>query len=349
MSGSNPNSNNSEVSATSTSLEELDFDQPLGAEANDRCPICYDEVSHPVLLGCSHIYCTACIRHYLTSASDTKAFPLVCMGDEDQCRVAIPIPIIQKFLLPQQFNQLITIAFTTYLDRHPQEFRYCPTPDCHQIYRCNVDTALKCPSCFAAVCSVCHEEAHDGMTCAQRKLHNEAAHDRMNETWASARGVKKCPSCQVWIEKIEGCNHMECRCGAHICWKCMGVFSANAIYPHLQDIHGGAFEHDIEGDRDDVRPVPIFEPHQEINQPQRARALRYAELLAQHEVEQRLQLERRRLREALIRREEDRRRQMAEEARRREEYQRQLDIRQDHLRQEAERRRREKGGICIIM
>lgn len=32
---------------------------------------------------------------------------------------------------------------------------------------------------------------------------------------------------------------MSCRCGAHICWKCMRVFSANAIYPHMGAEHGG--------------------------------------------------------------------------------------------------------------
>lgn len=324
------------------SLEELDFDQPLGTEMGHVCPICYDQVSHPLLLGCGHMYCTACIRHYLTSAFDTKSFPLVCMGDEDKCRLPIPIPIIQKFLLPQQFNQLINVAFTTYLDRHPQTFRYCPTPDCIQIYRCNVDTALKCPSCFATVCSACHEEAHDGMTCAERKLHNDPTEqDRLNETWAAASGVKKCPSCDVWIEKIEGCNHMSCKCGAHICWKCMGVFPRDAIYKHLQDTHGGIFEYD-EAEDPVPPPVAAVQAQQEIN---RLRALRHAQLLAQQQAEQRQQ----ELREALARREAERRRQMAEEAVRRAEYQMHLDVRQEQLRQEAERRRQEKGGFCVIM
>jgi IBR domain, a half RING-finger domain/RING-type zinc-finger len=333
------------------SLEELDFDQPLRTEAGHVCPICYDEVSHPVLLGCGHMYCTACIRHYLTAAADTKSFPLACMGDEDKCRVTIPIPIIQKFLVPQQFNQLINVAFTTYLDHHPQNFRYCPTPDCDQIYRCNVDTALKCPSCFVTVCSACHEEAHDGMTCAERKLHNDPAEqDRLNETWASARGVKKCPSCQVWIEKTEGCNHMTCNCGAHICWKCMGVFPKDDIYQHLREMHGGIFEHDEVEDPDDGRPIPVLQAQQQADQ---LRALRYAELFAQREAERRLQQQRELREEALVRQEAERRRRraeiLAEEARRREEYQRQLDIRQEQLRREAERRRQERGRFCVIM
>ena len=333
------------------SLEEFDFDQPLGSESN-MCPICYDEVSHPVLLGCGHVYCMACFRHYLTSASDTKGFPLVCMGDEDKCRVEIPIPVILKFLLPQQFNQLIKVAFTTYLDHHPQDFRYCPTPDCNQVYRCNVDMTLKCPSCFASVCSSCHEESHDGMTCAERKLHiDPAAQERLNEAWASENGAKKCPTCQVWIEKTEGCNHMTCVCGAHICWKCMGIFSKDTdVYDHLRTVHGGIFE-EVEDPDEAPHPIPAFRPIQGFQMQQqieRARALN-AELRVAHQEAERRQEQQRELREALARREADRRRQMVEEARRRIEYQRQLDLRQEQLRLEAERRRREKGGFCAIM
>jgi hypothetical protein len=330
------------------SLEELDFDQPLGTEFHEMCPICYDEVSHPVQLGCGHVCCTVCFRHYLTSASDTKGFPLVCMGDEDKCRVEIPIPTIQKFLLPQQFNQLIKVAFTTYLDRHPQDFRYCPTPDCNQIYRCNVDAALKCPSCFVSVCSACHEEAHDGMTCAERKLHNDpAAQDRLNETWASENGAKRCPACQVWIQKTDGCNHMTCNCGAHICWKCMRVFASDTVYNHLTTVHGGIYEQDgVEaGEAEDPQYNPQFRPVPELQAQQQIGA---EFLVAQWEAGRRLE-QQRELREALARREAERRRQMAEAAQRRAEYQRHLDLRQEQLRLEAERRRRDRGGFCVVM
>ncbi|KAG6886512.1 hypothetical protein C0995_007299 [Termitomyces sp. Mi166 len=129
------------------SLNDLD----LGSfdPANDMCPICYDGVSNPLVLGCKHVYCTPCIRHYITSASEAKIFPLTCMGNEAKCKVPISIPVIQRFLSPQQFEDLINVAFSTYLDQHPREFRYCTTPDCTQIYRANTKALLKCPSCFA--------------------------------------------------------------------------------------------------------------------------------------------------------------------------------------------------------
>ena len=226
------------------SLTNFSLDQNYAVDEDDICPICYDTVSHPESLGCGHTYCTACLQHYLTSAPDTKKFPLVCMGNEATCDIPISIPIIKKFLTEQRFNHLIEVAFLSYLDKHPQELKYCTTPDCSQIYQSNSTKAvLQCPSCFSTICPSCHEEAHEGMTCDERKLHsNSAEQERLTNEWASMNGVKKCPTCSVWLEKTEGCNHMECKCGAHICWRCMGVFTAGTIYAHMETDHGGIYD-----------------------------------------------------------------------------------------------------------
>jgi len=78
------------------------------------------------------------------------------------------------------------------------------------------------------------------MTCAERKIQNDPAEqERLNDEFARQHGIKKCPQCKVWIEKTEGCNHMSCKCGAHICWVCMGIFTPDTIYNHMNMAHGG--------------------------------------------------------------------------------------------------------------
>ncbi|KZP02785.1 hypothetical protein FIBSPDRAFT_699679, partial [Athelia psychrophila] len=216
---------------------------PRTSDAGDaRCPICYDAVTLPIKLGCGHAYCSACIRHLLTSAS---TFPLVCMGDEDTCHTPIPIPLVQRFLPIQQFTNLLETAFFTHIDHHSQDFKYCTTPDCKQVYRCTTSdtmTIMHCPSCLSSVCSACHEEGHEGMTCAERKLNNDPEEqERLSDELATQSGFKKCPQCAVWIEKTEGSNHIACKCGAHICWVCMRIFTANSVYPHMRTVHGGFF------------------------------------------------------------------------------------------------------------
>jgi len=220
---------------------------PNTAVTETTCPICTDEASNPEELICGHTYCSGCLKHFLTSAVDSKTFPMVCIANDATCNVPISIPFIKRFLPAQVFHGLVEAAFLHYLEQHSQELKYCTTPDCKQIYRHRTDVAiLKCPSCFSTICPACDEEAHEGMTCAERKLHsNPAEQERLNEVLAAKNGYKKCPQCKVWIEKTEGCNHMSCKCGAHICWRCMGVFSAGEIYNHMGTAHGGYFDNEL--------------------------------------------------------------------------------------------------------
>ncbi|PBK92812.1 hypothetical protein ARMGADRAFT_1063065 [Armillaria gallica] len=222
------------------------------APGTHTCPICYDDVSTPFQLVCEHIYCTGCIRHFLTSAAETGIFPLVCMGNESKCGRPISIPVIQKFLPETVFNHLLETVFMTHIDKRPQEFRYCKTPDCTQIYRkSEAVSVLRCPSCFSEICSSCGEDSHERMSCEDARIHNNPAEqERMRDIWLSQqRGIKKCPACSRLLEKTEGCNHMTCPCGAHICWRCMGVFGADNIYDHMGTVHGGIYA-------DEPDPVP---------------------------------------------------------------------------------------------
>ncbi|KAF4599801.1 hypothetical protein EYR40_006903 [Pleurotus pulmonarius] len=185
---------------------------PIAASipAEQTCPVCYDRVSNPLVLGCKHVYCTPCMRHLLTSAEESDKFPLTCVGEG--CRELIPIPVVQRFLTPASFARLLEVAFTFHVTTNPRTLKYCRTPDCVQIYRATedrarTDCAVQCPSCFSVICSACHEDGHEGVTCADAKLLRD--HDDMSEAWI--RQAKKCPNCQAPIEKSGGCNHMSCR------------------------------------------------------------------------------------------------------------------------------------------
>ena len=69
--------------------------------------------------------------------------------------------------------------------------------------------------------------------------------------WKKNNNVKDCPKCGNSIEKSGGCNHMLCKCGAHICWICLKVFPDDSdTYNHLGADHGGAYDrgHFVEDD-----------------------------------------------------------------------------------------------------
>ncbi|KAL4268947.1 Linear Ubiquitination-Associated E3 Ligase [Pleurotus pulmonarius] len=181
-----------------------------------------------------------CMHHLLTSTEEADKFPLTCVGEEGRCGMPIPIPVVQRFLTPADFAHLLEVAFTSYVTKHPRSLKYCKTPDCTQIYRASkarpgTNCAIKCPSCFSSICSSCHEDDHEGMSC--RDVRVAKNNERLSEAWVQR--LKRCPRCQVPIEKSGGCNHISCRCGAHVCWKCMGVFNADVIYEHMNAVHGG--------------------------------------------------------------------------------------------------------------
>ncbi|KAH6874330.1 hypothetical protein BKA70DRAFT_1350485 [Coprinopsis sp. MPI-PUGE-AT-0042] len=242
----------------------------------DTCPICYDEVSSPDTLSCGHSYCEGCLRHYLTSAADSKTFPLVCMGEEATCGQPVAIPIIQRYLTVSRVNRLIDAAFLAYLEQNPRTFKYCPTPDCSQIYRCdNTKDSHQCPSCFFKICGRCDEEAHEGMRCEEARIQrNPAEQERLNDEWAqqiTRRNVQR-----------EGCNHITCRCGAHICWRCLGVFTPQTIYNHMHTAHGGIYE---------PEPAAPAAPRPAVGTADNAQRLRAAQEEADLRYAQRLQAE----------------------------------------------------------
>ncbi|KAK0185220.1 hypothetical protein F5146DRAFT_199091 [Armillaria mellea] len=255
------------------------------APGNHTCPVCYDEASAPFQLVCRHVYCTACIRHFLTSAAETGIFPLACMGNDATCGTLISIPVIQKFLPQNSFDHLLETVFTSYVDKQPQVFGHCRTPDCAQIYRKSKSPSpLLCPSCFSEICSSCGEDSHVGMGCEEAQIFNNTTEqERLSEAWIMQQpGIRKCPTCSRLLEKTAGCNHMRCPCGAHICWQCMGIFSSNEIYNHMSTQHGGIHTADPIPNANPNNNVPV-DPFQGVDYREQARLLRVLEVRRQQE------------------------------------------------------------------
>ncbi|KAI0674449.1 hypothetical protein C8Q78DRAFT_1014821 [Trametes maxima] len=222
------------------------------------CPVCFDQVSQPIILGCGHSWCKTCLTGYLISSVDNKSFPLTCLADGARCPHRISLSIAQRLLSVEDFDAVVKAAFVAYVQERPKEFHYCPTPDCPQVYRAVVPddkgkgkgkgkgkdkgvpgapSALQCPSCLVRICAHCNTEYHETMSCQDRNPQDEA----LFETWKMGHDVKNCPSCNVPIERTAGCNHMTCAsCKIHICWACLETFETSGeVYGHMRSIHGG--------------------------------------------------------------------------------------------------------------
>ncbi|TDL23774.1 hypothetical protein BD410DRAFT_768427 [Rickenella mellea] len=212
------------------------------------CPVCFCEPDAPLKLHCGHSYCSECLKHLLHAASDTNNFPVTCVALEGKCGQALPLQIFRDFLSPDAERHLYKSAFNSYIHQRPQEYRYCPTPDCQTIYRPGREgTALRCPGCLNRICPACNVEFHDGLTCHDQKYESSAEKEEFLQ-WKAANGVRPCPKCGADLEKNGGCNHIKCaNCRTHMCWVCMETFSeGGGVYTHMNKMHGG-IGIDIEG------------------------------------------------------------------------------------------------------
>lgn len=208
------------------------------SHGEDMCPVCFGDAVSPIRLQCGHSWCKSCFANYLLASIDNKAFPLRCLGNEAKCSQTISVTAARQVLSADDFDAVADAAFHSYIYARPDEFHYCPTPNCPQIYRTAPQgTILQCPACLARICPSCHTVSHDGISCEDRDIDG----DKQFKEWMDNHDVKTCPGCKASIEKIAGCNHMTCaRCQTHICWECSQTFpKGEGIYQHMRAEHGG--------------------------------------------------------------------------------------------------------------
>ena len=214
-----------------------------GANSLPECPVCLCEIELSDLTRleyCGHAYCQPCLKLHFQSALRDKQFPMLCCVDD--CNK----PIVQKDIRQQigkgvvDMKQLALATVSSFVGKNKETYRYCITPDCEMVYRVSDDGRMfQCGDCDVRVCTSCHIQYHDGLTCAmyQSAKTGEGSVDMWIKESPTTR--KGCPSCKIGIEKIDGCNHMTCTaCKAHICWVCLAFFSSGReCYGHLQEKH----------------------------------------------------------------------------------------------------------------
>jgi len=86
---------------------------------------------------------------------------------------------------------------------------------------------LVCKENQHAFCNLCRKYAHGDSDCG-KKLEEEYA-----KIAKKSKHIRKCPRCDFYIEKNEGCNHMTCynrECNFQFCWICMGEYTSNTHY-----------------------------------------------------------------------------------------------------------------------
>lgn len=206
------------------------------------CPICLcpvEEADIYRLEYCGHAYCKVCVTSQVQSAVTDRKFPVICAAEDCKKPFVIRDINLQIKMGKVKKKELLDAAVACLVMRKNESFRFCITPNCEAVYRTSSDgSRFVCPVCQAKVCTSCHIDFHDGLTCAMYR--SAKKDDRCVEKWIKERpqNRKMCPKCRLGIEKIDGCDHVTCSCGVHICWKCLEYFSSSgSCYGHLSKMH----------------------------------------------------------------------------------------------------------------
>ncbi|CAN6199850.1 unnamed protein product [Urochloa humidicola] len=226
------------ISELMTSSNQNSLGQLLSENA---CPICFCELEDPFKLeSCGHMFCKACLVDQCESAMKSQdGFPLCCL--KNGCKEPLLLVDLRSLLL-DKLDELFRASLNAYVASSAGLYRFCPTPDCMSIYKVAATDAegkpFVCGACYVEVCTKCHLEYHPFISCEAYKEYKADPDATLVEWRKGKENVKNCPSCGYTIEKTEGCNHVECRCGSHICWACLENFkSSEECYGHLRSVH----------------------------------------------------------------------------------------------------------------
>lgn len=209
-----------------------------------ECCACFTAIESPSdafrLEYCGHTYCLDCIQ--MQVAPLTITFPVNCAAD------GCSKPFVWKDFenlfrrTNVKLRQITESSLKCYIGANKKLVHNCPTPDCSMVYKVTQDgKPFFCYHCGITICTKCHEQYHDGLTCEMYQSYKEADQELKGWLQRDSHNRKLCPSCTTPIEKIGGCNYMVCTsCKSHVCWVCLQYFdSTRACYAHLANTHGG--------------------------------------------------------------------------------------------------------------
>ncbi|CAL2033768.1 unnamed protein product [Caenorhabditis brenneri] len=216
-----------------------------------ECPICACEMHKNFFrFQCGHTMCRDCANNKINSI-DAGGMQVQCNypGCEKPVEPSEILAIILggpnriKDFDTAKLHKLVTQVKQAMFNSD-QDLQPCNSTDCTGLLsksRGDPSRYKTCTSCTRQYCRKCLLEPHQGHTCeayARLRIADESV-----RAYMESRGpgnVKKCPKCATPVDKIDGCHHMECRCGIHFCWLCLAMTETSGqMYAHLSEVHGG--------------------------------------------------------------------------------------------------------------
>ncbi|KAJ8447527.1 hypothetical protein Cgig2_031140 [Carnegiea gigantea] len=179
------------------------------------CGICMESKQNPEIFEglreCKHSFCIDCIVKYIASKMKEKSIPIECPNPN--CNRVIEPEYCGSILPKDVFERWESALFEASV-LGVQKF-YCPFKDCSVLM---VDdggdevTQSECPYCHRLFCARCRVGWHVGFTCQEFRTLEKDESDKEDILFmklAKDKQWRRCSKCKFYVEKTEGCLHME--------------------------------------------------------------------------------------------------------------------------------------------
>jgi hypothetical protein len=210
------------------------------------CGICFEEYFiEDIDITCDkHPYCRSCMRNCFKSAViDKTQIPVRCFGCIQEKLNVLPEYTAEFYLEGEDLTTYESTRTKLYAFPDQSKIIYCPNPTCSEIYYSEdiidpIQRNSECYSCHKMFCTSCRVPWHADLACEQFQALPEdmrTAEDRASLQFMN-RTFKRCPGCRFFVEKVAGCNHMNCTiCRQRFCYNCGDSFPCTCGQdPHVR-------------------------------------------------------------------------------------------------------------------
>ena len=223
MSATQPHQRPSTSDFSQKQLDEVAMSKESEISTKE-CNFCCENVpsNEMTTMNCSkeHSVCHECIRaQCIQSMSDLMIHPgnFCCSGGNLPTGLALEEVLGKE--VANEWDETCEAVTNPY-----QVF--CSTPKCWKPLLTksgdHPNNSANCWKCGRDTCLACRKPSHPGQPC---DADNEE--EQLTIKLAEERGWKRCVRCRIFIEKISGCELVDCeRCGVTFCFNCGLTFSA---------------------------------------------------------------------------------------------------------------------------
>lgn len=175
------------------------------------CTICYENTFHTVTLDCGHTHCKRCtaeLIEFYISCNRIYERNMKCPTCED----SIKLNSVRHLLTQNTLRRLGYLRKTAKIESLvlSSEATWCPALGCPGFTMLTEGSTPSCRKCRVPICPDCSCFAHPQMTCGEFSQEFGSEAGKELASLILKRKWRQCPYCKYFVDKINGCNHMEC-------------------------------------------------------------------------------------------------------------------------------------------